>query len=460
VRVEAPDGKVIEFPESMSSQDVNAAMGKLYPSPEKVKEMLAPMAKGSFAEDIKNFPASVLKDPRTQMLAIPMGGQAAGMAAKAGPALLQKAAPLLGRLATAAGLKSGEAATQGQSPLGGAMQGLAGEAVGEAIPPVLSRAAGVVARPLVTRAAKASQEGSQAAREAFHTALADAIEKVKANAVARGVKQALPELESAGDSLFEMVRGGRGKAAMDKVFQSALSAAEARLGGRKLSIPGLSETPMTLNEAVTALQSSGRGIGQQVGLARSETARQATMRYGEARDALIGTLKKMDPGAAQIMDAALTRYRQGRGVLAALDKSFDKSGNLDTSKLLATVNKGAEKLMRQAGAKFPEIESALTGGQKIPVAIPKTPQFVKEPFEPRGRLETILKGPQAPSVTIGGRTFPTVAPKGTEAVTGAAGGAFPTATLGTGAGLMDWLQSFNPFVEHRGPFSSHHREGS
>jgi hypothetical protein len=458
VRVEAPDGKVIEFPESMSQGDVNAAMGKLYPSPDKVRDMLAPMAKGSFAEDLKNFPASVLKDPRTQMLAIPGGGQAAGMAAKAAPALIQKAAPLLGRLATAAGLKSGEAATQGQSPLGGGIQGLAGEAVGEAIPSVLSRVLGVLTKPLVTRSAKAAQEALQASRETTHGAMTDAIRGAQTNEVARGVGQALPELKTTGEGLFDLVRGGKGKAAMDRVFKDALSAAEARLGGKKLSIPGLSESPLSLNEAVKAVQESGKGIGQSVGLGRSETARQAVMRYGEARDALIGALKKMDPGAAQIVDAALIRYRQGRGVLSALDKSFDKSGNLDTSKLLATVNKGAEKLMRQSGAKFPEIESALTGGQKIPVAIPKPPQFAKEPFEPRGRLETILKGPQAPSITIGGRTFPTVAPKGTEAVTGASGGAFPTATLGAGAGLMDWLQSFNPFVEHRGPFSSRRRE--
>jgi hypothetical protein len=394
---------------------------------------------GSFLEDLKAFPASVLSDPRTSMVTIPMGGQVAGNLARSAPALVQKFAPLLGRLATAAGLKSGEAATKGQSPLGGAIKGTAGEAVGEAIPPVLSRALGVVARPLVSRAAKAAQDVAQRATGASQT-----------DAVAQGVGQVLPELKSTGKGLFDLVRGGKGKEAMDTVFKSAKDAAEARLGGKQLSIPGLSDRPMSLDEALKALQESGRGISQQVGLARSEGAKQATMRYGEARDAVIGALKRIDPGAAQIMDAALTRYRQGRGVLGILDKSFDKSGELDPTKLLANANKMAEKLRRSSGAKFPEIESALTGGQKIPVPVP-TPA----PFEPRGRLETILKGPQAPSVRIGGRTYPTVPPKGAQEAAGAIGGSFPAATLGAGSGIADWLKNMNPFAEHRGPFSSH-----
>jgi hypothetical protein len=445
VRVEGPDGKVIEFPDSMSQQDVSGAMGKLYPAPAAEK----PQAKQeTFMDRLKAFPASVLSDPRTAMLTIPMGGQAAGLLSAG------KLAPLLGRLATAGGLKAGESASKGQSPIGGGIMGMAGEGVGEALSPVLSRAAGVVARPLVAKAAKVAHEASQASREATHGAMSDAISGAQTNAVAQGIGKALPELKSTGEGLFDLVRGGKGKDAMDKVFKSAKSAAEARLGGRKLEIPGFSDKPISLDEALTALQGAGKGISQQVGLARSQTATQATMRYGEARDAVIGALKKLDPGAAQIMDAALTRYRQGRGILSALEKSFDKSGNLDPSKLLATVNKQAEKLMKSSGSKWGEIESALTGGQKVPVNVPKPPAFKADPHEPRGRLETILKGPQAPSVEIGGRKFPIVAPKGAQEAMGAAGGAFPTATLGTAAGLADWLKNMNPFAEHRGPFSS------
>src|SRR6266436_944609 len=139
---------------------------------------------GSFLEDLKKFPASVLSDPRTSMTAIPLGGAAAGLgAARAGlPALLQKAAPLVGRLLTAGGLKSGEAATKGQSPLGGGIQGLAGEAVGEAIPPVLSRGLGVLARPLVTRAAKTAHDATQGRLEGFHGAMEDAVKGAQTNA--------------------------------------------------------------------------------------------------------------------------------------------------------------------------------------------------------------------------------------------------------------------------------------
>jgi hypothetical protein len=212
------------------------------------------------------------------------------------------------------------------------------------------------------------------------------------------------------EELFQLARGGKGKETLDKMFAQSKEAITQRLKGRKLYIPemgGQSVTRpsvilgpngepiaqrtmhkglLTLDEALTELQNAGKGISQQVGLQRSTGSRQATLRYGEARAALIKAVAAVDKPAAQALDRALTGYRQGRAYLGLVEKSLDPSGRLDPTKLTANVNRMTEKLKRSFGGMWPQAEQTLTQGQGVPALVPPRwtpPAPIPSPLAPR-----------------------------------------------------------------------------
>lgn len=358
-------------------------------------------------------------------------------AAKAGQ-VARRAIPLAARVGGATLGGAGGAALAGEDPVAGGVLGGGGALVGEGIgaaakagPQVVKRIAGRLGEKtgLVTESAEsAARKAFNAAEKAKGTVAQQMVQGTQASQEAARVGQAMGSvLQQAGvpgmttktqQELYELARSGKGKQALDTMFEKAKTVINKRLGGRKLYIPemgSVSKTApstvlgpngqpitqrtmrkglLTLDEALTELQNAGKGISQQVGIQRSTGSRQAALRYGEAREALINAVKKVDPAAAKVLDQALTGYRMGRSYVSLVEKSLDKSGRLDPAKLTANVNKYAEKLQKAFGNSWKSAESALTNGRRVPTQVPPKWTPTLEPY----------KNPPLPQMSPGAQT--------------------------------------------------------
>jgi len=367
-------------------------------------------------------------------------------AARAGQAA-SRVIPVAARVGGAALGGAGGAALAGEDPVAGGVLGGAGALVGEGMgaavkagPQVVKRVAGRLGEKtgLVTESAEsAARKAFNAAEKAKGTVAQQMVQGTQASQEAARVGQAMGSvLQQAGvpgmttktqQELYELARTGKGKDALDAMFGKAKTVIEKRLGGKKLYIPemgSVSKTSpsivlgpngqpitqrtmrkglLTLDEALTELQNAGRGISPtQTGLQRSQGSRQAALKYGEAREALINAVKKVDPAAAKVLDQALTGYRMGRSYVSLVEKSLDKNGRLDPAKLTANVNKAAEKLQKTFGNSWKSAESALTNGRKVPTQVPPKWTPTREPYQ----------NPPLPQMSAGAQTGLDIAMQG------------------------------------------------
>lgn len=312
-------------------------------------------------------------------------GGLAGEALSAGGRLL----PAVGRIA---GSAAGGAATEGLgggSPTTGAITG--GLAAG-----ALEGAGALVPKGLdVARRAygKATGSADRAVDLAKRTLSAKEAERVGKEA-----GEVIPGLGVKGPDLHKLTLGGEGRQILNAQFKASLEGVDAALKNAritKIKVPELSDQPMTVREAVDALQLVGKGMGQAPAGARSVGQRFAALDYGAARQALVQRLNQVVPGAGDQLSQALQRSAQGRAYLKLVGQSLDRSGQLDPAKLAANVNKYAGVIADKFGPKAPQMTKALTGGKPLPVAVPKPPGPTTTPsLGPAGMLAADVLGTQ------------------------------------------------------------------
>jgi hypothetical protein len=402
-----------------------------------------------------------------------LGGLAGGGLAAGAPKMIQAVAPAVGRI-LGTGAVGAMAAPEGRQLQGG-LSAAGGAALGEGLGAAISKGLQQVAHPLIKRAAKEGFEAaetqrkgtweglneiarqlwdaSQAKGQAFNKSMQKSLDMIGVSQVADKVGKILPELSVFGDDLFALSRTKAGKVAIDRVFDTAKEEIKRRIGGGKaqwIQIPTLSPDRMSLDDAMAALTRQGGHVGKGVGLERSASQSMGAFDYGKARAEMVSELNRLDPAheAGQIWDGVMKARSAARAYMTLVSKSLDPSGVLDTRKLATNVNKMAQALETKMGPYYDEIEGALLAGQKAPVAIaPKTklpdpvpydaPRFEPKAFEPRGRMETLLSGPQSPTFRLGSRQLPSSVPPRAQvpltAGTGAAmSGNLPPSILGYG----------------------------
>lgn len=412
------------------------------------------------------------------------GGQLAKMGAEAmgAPALVAKAAPVVGRVLTGAGIGGAEGSLAGESALGGAAASAAGGAIAEGAGLVISKALSQLLTPEIRRAgAAAVRSANEQATRAWETATGaaksaweagaqrleqtyDVAQRMSRDYLAKGVGERigelLPELAAFKSSLFEMARSKQATKALDMAFDSAKAEILSRIGGGRakwIKIPELSEERMTLEQAITALTRQGGHLGR--GAERTTAQNLAAFDYGRAREQFMAELNRLDPshGAGKIWDEAMKARSAAKAFTALITKSLDASGELDPRKLIANTNRLAQSMERKFGPYYEEAQAALLGGpgRRVPFAVPPKMEAPKpapfegpprpEPkrYEPKSRLETLLTGPEIPRVRVGGMRVPTQVPEGAQRAATTVGAAVPTIPLGL-AGMaseaMPWVR--------------------
>lgn len=287
--------------------------------------------------DVLLHPKDGLETAAQMAVAAPItmgGGLLAGAAAKSAPAVVGALAPAAGRVATQGALSRAEG-----RDWPGTFFDMAASVLGEGGAAAVGKVASKVAAPAV-------REGARAA---------------EASRVGKAGGAIFPELEAEADKDLWGAAQQWGKKQVERVFKPAINEIEAKLGGaRALTIPSLSDKPVSMSKAVDAM------------FAAEKDARRALR--GEIESALA----KVNPQLAQDFVAAMEARGASYAYLGALKKGLDPSGKLDPAKLAKYVNANYDKLQNFAGRYWPKIEEALLGaGKSAPVEIAAKPEPTK-----------------------------------------------------------------------------------
>ena len=354
------------------------------------------------------------------------GAQAAGAAAGAGaaklgvPAVIQKAAPFLGR--TVFNAAQGAAAPpEGMGRGTGAALGAAGGALAEG--------------------------GGKIAERALQT-VTPLVQKAETARIGKEVGQVLPEMGTAsGPEMFKLARQGEGRQIRTDLLTGMKKVVDSRLGGQELTVPALGSAPMPFQTVLDKLERLGDKAFPKWGTVNLSLNDQATMKearrlYGQARAAIPAELDRLSPGAGQLFDQSYKRAAAQGAYLELLDESLDKNGRLDTSKMMKLLNEAPERIAQQFGQYWPQLQQILGRGQALPVR-------VDEPFRgtsPRSWVHGIL----SPRYEAGpGAREPLAIPPVGKAALSATGGRFPLETIGAATMAGEAAKEHIPFVGRR-----------
>lgn len=311
------------------------------------------------------------------------GGGALGKLSAEALGVLPRALPAAGRILGSAAAGGGQAGLEGQSVGKGAL--LSGAAAGTMeganvlAPKAVDLGRRVVGRALGHGTEDAAAKAAAKATEQTAADLAkETLRSQTGHRVGTEAGQVIPGLGVAsGKDLHKLAVGGEGRQILNQQFKQTLEGIDQGLRTNRITgihVPELGDGPMTVREAVDALQLVGKGMGKAVAAERSVGQRNAALDYGKAREALVTRLNQVSPGAGDQLSAALTQSSRGRAYLKIIGQSMDPNGQLDPAKLAKNVNKYAGQLQDRFGSAWPQMQKTLTGGQALPMTVPQVPK--------------------------------------------------------------------------------------
>lgn len=343
--------------------------------------------------------ASGIKDPETaakraklyggittdMALTAPFTGGGSALGTLASQALGKGAAvlPAAGRVLGSAGAGGTIAGLEGQSiPKGAALSGVAaglGEGANVALPKAIDTGRRLAGRALGRGTEEAGAKAAAKATEQTAADLAkETLRSQTGHRVGTEAGQVIPGLGvTSGKDLHRLAVGGEGRKILNDQFGQTVAGIDQGLKAQRITgihVPELGDGPMTIREAVDALQLVGKGMGKAPAADRSVGQRFAALDYGKAREALVARLNQVAPGAGDQLSEALTQSSRGRAYLKLIGQSMDPNGQIDPAKLAKNVNRYAGQLQDRFGSAWPQMQKTLTGGQALPMTVPQVPK--------------------------------------------------------------------------------------